>query len=529
MLSYNVNSRTLIGQQTVRRAQRRLWQFVFVCATLLLGYQMTQANFITYSADGVEIGYSILVWMLYLSGVVAIFIKPRIGVYLTLPLAVAGDAVLSWWYPFDLNFSSEESLLYLHDSIIISPLESFLIFTIIAFLIPTIIGGGRNALANITFGSLFWHSVIFMGFAAVGVVYGLGRGGDSNIGLWEARAIFYIPLCVFAASNLITTRRQINTLITCIVLGVTFEGFVGTRFFIFTMRGSFAGFGDIMDHPSAIHMNAIFIYAAAIFVYRVAWPRRFFLLSVFPFIAITYLAAQRRSAFISLGIALGLLLLMVFRLYRKLFYVLAPTAAVMGVLYLGAFWNSGSPIALPAQAVKSVIATDNSSEADRLSNVYREIENININWTIRNHPLMGIGFGQKFLILIPMADISFFEWYEYITHNSVVWIWMKAGLGGFVSMLFMIGAALQIGARAMWKMPNNEMGAATAFFTLYLLMHMIFAYVDMSWSAQSMLFVGTSIGILNVIEKIMRQPVDLPETRWKWVPEPQPPLGWRED
>ncbi len=529
MLSYNVNARTLEGQQTVQRVQRRLWQLVFVCASLLLGYQMLQVSFITYSADGVEIGYSILVWMLYLSGVIAIFIKPRIGVYLTLPLALAGDAVLSWWYPFDLNFSSEESLLYLHDSVIISPLESFLIFTVLAWLIPVIIGGGRNTLANITFGPLFWHSAVFAGFAAVGLLYGIGTGGDSNIALWEARAIFYIPLCVITTSNLIQTRRHVNTLITCIVVGVTFEGLIGTRFFIFTMHGSLAGFGDIMDHPSAIHMNAIFVYCAAIFLYRVAWPRRFFVLSVLPFIAITYLAAQRRSAFISLGVALGLLLLMVFRLYRKLFYFLAPTAVVVGTLYLLAFWNSGSPIALPAQAVKSVIATDNSNESDRLSNVYRDVENININWTIRNNPIQGVGFGHKFWILIPMADISFFEWYEYITHNSVVWIWMKAGIGGFVAMVLMIGAALQRGAAAMWRMPNNEMGAATAFFTLYILMHMIFAYVDMSWSAQNMLFLGTSLGIVNIIEKIVAKPVPLPETRWHWVPKPEPALGLRED
>lgn len=529
MLSYNVNARTLEGQQLVRRAQRRLWQFAFVCATLLLGYQMVQASFITYSADGVEIGYSILVWMLYLSGVVAIFVKPRLGVYMTLPLALAGDAVLSWWYPFDLNFSSEESLLYLHDSVIISPLESFLIFTVLAWLIPTIIGGGRNTLANITFGSLTWHAIIFAGFAAVGLFYGLGTGGDSNIGLWEARAIFYIPLCVITTSNLIQTRRHVNTLITCIVVGVTFEGFVGTRFFIFFMRGSLAGFGDIMDHPSAIHMNSIFVYCAAIFLYKVAWPRRIFVLSILPFVAITYIAAQRRSAFISLGVALGLLLLMVFRLYRRLFYVMAPLAVIFGIAYLLAFWNSGSPIALPAQAVKSVISTDASSESDRNSNLYRDVENININWTIRNNPMMGVGFGHKFWVLIPMADISFFEWYEYITHNSVVWIWMKAGLGGFATMVLMIGVALQNGARAMWRMPNNDMGAATAFFTLYVLMHMIFAYVDMSWSAQNMLFLGTALGVINVIETIMKKPVPLPQTRWPWVPEPEPALGLRED
>ena len=57
---------------------------------------------------------------------------------------------------------------------------------------------------------------------------------------------------------------------------------------------------------------------------------------------------------------------------------------------------------------------------------------------------------------------------------------------------------------------------------LYLVMHFVYAYVDMSWDTQSMVYVGTAMGLLNALERIVEQPVPTPFKRWKWEPEPTP-------
>ena len=133
-----------------------------------------------------------------------------------------------------------------------------------------------------------------------------------------------------------------------------------------------------------------------------------------------------------------------------------------------------------------------------------------------------MGFGNKFFILVPMPDISFFEWWEYITHNSVIWIWMKTGMGGFFSMIFLVGMSLMTGVRSLLRMPGGDLSAAALTMLLYIVMHFVYAYVDMSWDTQSMVYVGAAMGVLNSLERIVEQPVPTPFKRWVWEPEPTP-------
>ena len=48
--------------------------------------------------------------------------------------------------------------------------------------------------------------------------------------------------------------------------------------------------------------------------------------------------------------------------------------------------------------------------------------------TIKAKPITGLGFGQRFYRPFPLPDISFFPFYEYMPHNSVLWIWIKTGV-----------------------------------------------------------------------------------------------------
>jgi hypothetical protein len=154
-----------------------------------------------------------------------------------------------------------------------------------------------------------------------------------------------------------------------------------------------------------------------------------------------------------------------------------------------------------------------------LSNAYRIIENINTTFTIKQRPLTGIGFGNKFYIIAPLPDISFFTWWEYITHNSIMWIWMQAGVGAFISLLFLIGMSVIVGVRTLWRMPGGDLSAFALTATLYVVMHFIYAYVDISWEAQSMIYVGTMMGLINNFERIAMRPVLSTPKRWPWQSE----------
>jgi O-antigen ligase len=211
--------------------------------------------------------------------------------------------------------------------------------------------------------------------------------------------------------------------------------------------------------------------------------------------------------------------IVLYRENRKAFWLIVPIAGMIGAVYVGAFWNSTSGgIGGPARAIRSVIAPQPGGRDDA-SNVYRVIENVNTKFTIQQRPLTGVGFGNKFYIIVPMPDISFFVWWEYITHNSILWIWMQTGVGGFMSMLVLVGMAVIVGARTLWRMPGGDLSAFALTATLYIVMHFIYAYVDISWEAQSMIYVGVMMGLINGMERIVAQPIPSPARRWPWQPE----------
>ena len=56
--------------------------------------------------------------------------------------------------------------------------------------------------------------------------------------------------------------------------------------------------------------------------------------------------------------------------------------------------------------------------------------------------------------------------------------------------------------------------------TLYVVMHFIYAYVDISWEAQGMIMLGIMIGILNSIEPIVTVDQKIPVRRWPWQVAP---------
>jgi len=459
--------------------------------------------------------------LLFLLGLGAIFYQPRYGLYLILSFGLAGDGVLTPWFPFIKNFSSRESILFIHDSAIISPLEVYIAAIFISWL------GRGIGQRKITFSRkpIIWLGVIFLLFVIFGLIYGIGTGGNYNIALWEARPLFYLAALLFLSGNLLEKREHVSHLIWAAMLGIFFEALYGTLSILLQYKGSLPGINALTDHSAAIHMNTVFVLAFASWIYKTKPQMRFVLTLMVPIVLVSYIANQRRAAMIALMLALALMAIILFMDNRKLFWVIIPLAALVGVVYLAAFWNSSGALGLPARAVKSTLFPGQASARDQSSNYYRFLENINTSFTIHQRPLTGVGFGQKFYVIVSMADISFFEWWQYFPHNSIIWIWLKTGVFGFLAMLYFVGSAIMLGTVTTLRMPYNELRAIALTATLYLVMHFTFAYVDISWDTQSMLYIGAMVGMLSSMERIVAEPVTLPPKRWPWQPEPKSPPG----
>ena len=434
------------------------------------------------------------------------------------------DTTLLPWYPFTKNFSSLKSIFFVHDALIFSPLEVYILLVLISWL-------GRSAIFHdikIFKGKLFFPTLIFLGFVIGGLVYGISTGGNSNIALWESRSLFYMVALILITSNLMVERQHIQNLIWFIMAALLLEGLLGNHYFFVTLKGSLAGVDAITEHNAAIHMNIVFIFAAAVWIYKGTPAKRIALPLMSIIIIIPYLATQRRAAFITFFLAILFLVLVLFRENRRTFTIIVPPLAILGLGYILAFWNSTSTIGLPAQAIKSVFYQGQASAADYSSNIYRELENINLHFTIQQVPFTGVGFGKQFYIIIPMPDISFFAWWQYMPHNSILWVWLKMGVFGFIFTLFLIGSAIMSGAQALRRLPSHDLSAIGFVATIYIVMHFTYTYVDIAWDTQSMVLMGAMMGIVNCIENVVAKPMQIPGKRWPWQALPPTPPGLKK-
>jgi O-antigen ligase len=449
-----------------------------------------------------------LALVVMLLGAVVAMVRPVAGLYLVALFAMMGDTVASGWYPFTWNFSTRESILYINDGLIVSPLDLYVAALVAGWLLQ--MTATRNW--HLVRGRLFWPVMTFSGFLLFGFVYGLARGGNSNAAMWEFRPFLYMPLLYLLVTNLFTRREQYRRLLWFVMVAVSVNAILAIFYYNSLSPSEFDGMESLVQHAATVPMDAMFILIAAAFIFKRSSPtlRRLLPVLAAPVVFI-YVISQRRAAIVALFAGLVLVFAVLNWVNRRMFWRIAPVAVILVTCYVGAFWSSQSSAGFPAQAVKSVIAPGGVSERNQGSDQYRVIENHDILYTIKSSPLLGIGFGQKFLRPLPLPAISIFLLEDYKPHNSILSIWMKAGIGGFVAMLFLFGSALRAGTRAIIDNPRDGYSAFTLASVAFVLMYAVFAYVDMAWDAQTMVLLGLAFAQIDSV-RLLRPVASGPES-----------------
>ena len=425
-------------------------------------------------------------------GLVLIAVRPIAGVYLITLLGLLADNVTAPYWPFLKNGSSVESWLYVDGAIFINPMEWFLLFTLLATAVHVAL---RRI--SLTKPPLIVPVGTLLGFVVVGALWGFGRGGaDLKVGLWELRPFFTLFLLYLLATNLITTRRQVRALYLTVVAAVSIEGVRTAIWYAQTTDADL--FNSIVEHSAATHINFVLI---SVFIGWVISNSGIGFRLFLPLVAApaiwAYLISERRSAIAALLVGVFVVLIFLRAENKSKFMLVAPALLIVGGAYTAAFWNAEGPIAYPAGAIKAQIAPTETSYENQASDLYRQIEHFDIVFTIRQNPLLGVGFGQKYYRPIPLPDISAgFIWWEYITHNGLLWIWLKTGYFGFVSMFFLIGRSLVSGLQNALQETNPFDKVIAVAATAFVAMYVTFSYVDISWGAQDMILMAVCLTII---------------------------------
>jgi hypothetical protein len=421
-------------------------------------------------------------------GAAAILVKPILGVYLTVFFSVLGDTQTMLGYPFNSNFSSRESILYIHNSLTFSPVELFLALTAVSWFAHT--AGARNWRLR---GRPLLLPVVGLGLmVGVGLVYGVGlRGGNLTVAIWELRPLLYLVVMYVLASNLFPRVEHYVYVAWAVVLAIAVQNIFAIHYYFTLSRAERATLEALTEHPSSLFYAWLFLLALAVCLLkscsRVA--RFLIVLTVLP-TAYLFVLSERRAAAVALAVGFIVFAFILFFRRRKAFFVLVPAVLLLSVAYTAAFWNSSEGAGFGARAVKTVFAPKSVSERDASSDVYRIIENYDLVYTIRVAPQTGVGFGRPFYQPAQLPNISFFVFSQYIPHNSILWIWLKMGYVGFVALLFLIAATLRAGTRASLALPSGDALAVTVGALAFIVMFFVFAYVDIAWGPRTCLFLA---------------------------------------
>jgi O-antigen ligase len=427
-----------------------------------------------------------LAFALFVAGGIICLLRPTLGLHITVVLAVFGDPYTVVWYPFTKNLSSRESVLFLSDGISFSPFEVYLGLLLIGWILQMVSARSWEFKTGRVFAPLMVFTVfVILNF---GLSF-LSGGANHNAALYEVRPLVYLPLIYVLATNLLRTARQYVVLYSVLMFAVFANTLVALYNYYFVMdavrRDAVESY---VSHGATIPMNALLIFILAAWMYRSRSQIWRYLLPVFavPTFYI-YILSQRRAAIVALVGGLLIFFLVMFWTHRRAFWFVVPVFLVAATLYTAAFWNSAdSTVGFPAQAIKTVLEPDSVSERNQASDLYRISEKEDVLATIKSNPLRGVGFGHPFLRPVPLPAISTFPLADYMPHNSFLWLWMKVGIGGFIAFLALLGFTTLQGGDLLRTHAYGDFAVITLTSTTFVVMYVMFAYVDIAWDAPNM-------------------------------------------
>jgi O-antigen ligase len=263
------------------------------------------------------------------------------------------------------------------------------------------------------------------------------------------------------------------------------------------------------------HENGVLI--ALLLVMGVSWAlwgqdkkQRLIALGAAILASIVLLTIRRRAGLL-LGEA-GLLLIGMVLLVQnwRRFILLAPIFALGAGLYLNVYWNDPNSLGQPARVFRSVFQEEETSLRDQASDDYRTRERINVWWNIQARPLEGSGFGVAYDKPLPFPDLTdIWPFWPYIPHNTILWLWMKAGLLGFMLFWYVMGTGVTQTARIVRRTKDPWLLTVGVVTLTFFVMLAMFSYIDLGLtSPRLMLLFGAFLGLVTVLQRFLRDEED---------------------
>jgi len=182
--------------------------------------------------------------------------------------------------------------------------------------------------------------------------------------------------------------------------------------------------------------------------------------------------------------------------------LLFGSATVLFLAYSVIAWDQQGLLAQPIRAIRGAIDPGSLSARDLSSNWWRELEESNIAYTIKQLPITGVGLGQEYLFEREPPPLTSFIYWRYMTHDAVLWVWLKAGVLGFAAFWALVAQAALVGARLFKRLPTADLKLVALAPMMLLVIQVLFSTVDLGLTySRNMIVLGVVLGLTAYISR----------------------------
>lgn len=330
------------------------------------------------------------------------------------------------------------------------------------------------------------------------LVIGKLRGGEMQWAVWQIDRVIYLPtvflLCQAAFSSPKDYLAVGKVALAASLLRATQAMLVrGTVPTVVNPETGESSLPYATTHNDSMLFAVGSVILVSLILQRVGKKATRLTLWALPILIGGMLANARRMVWVEI-------ILVFFTLYlitesnsfkRKLNRIMLGLTPV-GLGYLAVGWNSESGLFKPVKVIRSAI--DSSADA---STAWRDLENFNLVYTIRNFPLTGVGYGNGFWEMWPMPPVDY-SLERYVPHDSILGLYCYGGYIGYlgITSLWVAGIYFAIRAYHTCKEPLHKAAALTSFGAV--LVYYLQCFGDMglgSWTG--VYLVGPSLAIAS--------------------------------
>jgi hypothetical protein len=326
---------------------------------------------------------------------------------------------------------------------------------------------GREPGSNAVYSCLAVALATVIGLEALGAA----TGGDMRSSLFQIRMFLWLPIETLVISLVMRDLRDFRRLAVTVTLAAVLKVAFGLYFVMHDVWARGAEVPYMTGHQDTVlYVGVIFMWIAA-WLHERTWRRLLLAAAILAWVGFGIYVNNRRLAYVSLvGTLVAFYPLLSGQLKRRInltFIAASPLIA----LYLLLSTSHSTGIFAPGASLMGIAnASDGSTQ-------WRELENSNLIYTLRQHRLFGWGFGHEYIEAIPLPDVSAaYPQYKLVAHNTVLWLLGLSGVVGFTMLWTPVVAGVYLATRSYhFARTNDERTAAAS------ALAMIVCYVNQAW------------------------------------------------